>query len=171
MAITREKKAALIKELTDIAAGALSMVFVHFKGLSIAEQDEVRSTLKKEGIRFRVAKKSLLKHALKDAGVTGNEPTLDGEVAFAYLPAKADLPEGGDTSATARSLNEFVKRFKEKLAFLGGVMERRFITKAETETYAAIPAMPVLRGMFVNIINSPIQRFAVALSEVAKKKG
>jgi ribosomal protein L10 len=35
---------------------------------------------------------------------------------------------------------------------------------------ATIPAMPVLRGRFANVINSPIQRFAVVLNQVAEKK-
>jgi hypothetical protein len=34
---------------------------------------------------------------------------------------------------------------------------------------ATIPPLQTLRGMFVNIINSPIQRFAVALDQIAKK--
>ena len=166
MALTRAKKESLISELTEVVKGAVSITFVHFKGLTIGEQDEMRNALKKEGMRLRVAKKSLLKRALANAGVGGDVPTLDGEVAFAYLPQEA----GADTSATARGLNEFVKKFKEKLVFLGGVMEQRFMTKSETETYAAIPSATTLRGMFVNIINSPRQRFAIALSQVAEKK-
>ncbi len=166
MALTRAKKESLITELTDIAKNAVSVTFVHFKGLTIAEQDEVRNTLKKDGMRLRVAKKSLLKRAFANAGIEGEAPELTGEVAFAYLPKEA----GDDTSATARGLSEFVKKFKGKLVFLGGAMERRFMDKSETEMYAAIPGMATLRGMFANIINSPRQRFAIALSQVVGKK-
>ncbi|MFQ5541100.1 MAG: hypothetical protein ACE5F4_02550, partial [Candidatus Paceibacteria bacterium] len=59
---------------------------------------------------------------------------------------------------------------KDRLVFLGGIAGNRFLSKGEVETVAAIPPAPILRGMFVNIINSPIQRFAVALGEVAKQK-
>ena len=44
------------------------------------------------------------------------------------------------------------------------------MTALEMIEIAKIPGLEVLRGKFVNIINSPIQRFAVALSEIAKKK-
>ncbi len=44
------------------------------------------------------------------------------------------------------------------------------MTKSEIEGIALIPSVQTLRGMFVNVINSPIQRFAIALNEIAKTK-
>jgi ribosomal protein L10 len=44
------------------------------------------------------------------------------------------------------------------------------MSKSEIEGIAKIPVTPVLRGMFVNIINSPIQRMVIALGEIAKIK-
>ena len=38
------------------------------------------------------------------------------------------------------------------------------------QSIADIPGMKTLQGMFVNIINSPIQSLAVALSQIADKK-
>lgn len=166
MAITREKKAELLKKLKDIVAGATSIAFVHFKGLAVSEASGLRAALKKEGVHYLVTKKTLLKRALSEAKVEGDLPELGGEVAFAYLPGEA----GDDITAPARNLNDFVKQFKGRLVFLGGVVENRFLSKAEIEAVAAIPPMPVLRGMFVNIINSPIQRCAIALQAIADKK-
>lgn len=166
MAITREKKTEILTQLKDIVASATAIAFVHFKGLSVAEASELRVALKKEGVRYLVTKKTLLKRTLDEAKVEGEAPALDGEVAFAYLPKE----QGDDLTAPARTLNEFVKQFKDRLVFLGGIAGNRFLSKGEVETVAAIPPAPILRGMFVNIINSPIQRFAVALGEVAKQK-
>lgn len=166
MAITKAKKVQLLDTLKGMVTGAVSIVFVHFKGLTTKETNEVRDALKKEGVRFSVVKKTLLKRTLADAGVTGELPELTGEVAIAYLPKGA----GDDASVTARGLNEFVKKFKTKLVFLGGVMEGAFLSKGDTEMYAAIPSTQILRGMFANVINSPIQRIAIALGEVAKIK-
>ncbi len=166
MAITREKKEALLVELKDIVSNAVSIAFVHFKGLSVKEASELRSTLKAEGVRYRVTKKTLLKRVLDADKVEGEIPSLDGEVAFAYLSKDA----GDDMTAPARNLNTFIKKFKDKITFLGGVIEHRFITKEEVETVAAIPPTPVLRGMFVNVINSPIQKLVIALDAIAQKK-
>lgn len=166
MAISREKKIQILEQLKGIVTNAASIAFVHFKGVSVAEATELRNTLKKEGVRYLVTKKTLLKRTLDEAKIAGTLPELGGEIAFAYLPQEA----GEDSTAPARSLSEFVKKFKGRLTFLGGVAEKRFLSKGEIETIAAIPPIPVLRGMFVNIINSPIQRFAIALNEIAKKK-
>lgn len=166
MAITREKKASILASVKEASESAVAMAFVHFKGLTVAEVNELRAELKKEGVRYTVVKKTLLKRALSEAGIAGDMPDLPGEVAFAYLPKE----NGDDLTAPARTLNAFVKKFKEKLVFLGGVVEGRFLTKEETAEIAAIPPVPVLRGMFVNIINAPIQSFAIALNQIAEKR-
>lgn len=167
MAITRAKKESLLKGASEALSKAVSLVFVSFKGITVSEITQLRDALKKEGVKYTVVKKTLLKKALTEKNYEGVMPELPGEVAFAYLPAQAGLTEGSDVTLPARSLQAFVKKMQGKLAFLGGVLEGKYLSQAETVSVATIPATPVLRGMFVNVINSPIQRFAIALGEVA----
>ena len=164
MALTKDKKKDILQGLTESLSKTASAVFVGFKGLTVAEVNELRAALKKEGVKYAVVKKTLLTKALGEKGYTGDMPELPGEVAWAHLT------EGEDVTAPARALQIFVKKFKEKLSLLGGALEGRFLSGVEITGVARIPAMPVLRGMFANIINSPIQRFAIALGEVVKKK-
>ena len=111
-----------------------------------------------------MVKKTLLKKALETKGLSGTLPELPGEVAMAYLE------KGDDQTITLRTLNEFAKKLKEKFTLLGGVIQGTYLSKVEANALANIPAPQVLRGMFVNVINSPIQRFAIALGEIAKQK-
>jgi large subunit ribosomal protein L10 len=164
MALTKQKKTELLAVLTENLSKTASAVFVGFKGLTVAEVNEMRAALKKEGVKYAVVKKTLLTKALSEKGYEGTMPELPGEVALAHLT------EGEDITAPARALQAFVKKFKEKLSFLGGTLEGKFLNQSEITGVAQIPATPVLRGMFVNVINSPLQRFAIALSEVAKTK-
>ena len=166
MAITKQKKVEIVANATETLKGAVSGVFVGFKKLTVAEVNEMRNALRAEGVKYTVVKKTLLKRALADLGTSGDLPDLPGEVAMAVLPEG----KGDDVTAPARGVQAFVKKFKEKLVFLGGVIDGKFLSAAETKSVALIPPTLVLRGMFVNIINSPIQRFAIALSEVAKTK-
>jgi len=166
MAITRQKKTEILRELAESVSDALSMVFVRFKGLSVKEANELRTALKAQNVRYRVTKKTLLKRALDAGNIIGNTPELEGEVAFAYLSKQ----KGDDITAPARNIHGFVKKSKGRLTFLGGIIEGRFLSKEEVETVAAIPPTPVLRGMFVNVINSPIQRMVIALDAIAQKK-
>jgi large subunit ribosomal protein L10 len=166
MAITKAKKESLIAEITEALSGATSVAFVHFKGLSVPEANEMRTKLKEEGVKYTVVKKTLLKRVLDSLKIEGEMPDLPGEVAMAYLPKTV----GEDMTAPARNLNDFVKEFKERLQFLGGISENRFLTLEETVQIAAIPPVPVLRGMFVNVINSPIQGLVIALDQIREKK-
>lgn len=161
MAINKAKKGEIVDKLTGAFKKAQSVVFVNFKGLTVGNTTAMRSTLKKEGVSYSVAKKTLTKLALDNQKYEGEAPTLPGELALAW---------GEDLVAPAREVYLFHKKFPENLTILGGVFEGRYMSRKEMEGIATIPSTDVLRGMFVNIINSPIQRFAIALNEIAKSK-
>jgi large subunit ribosomal protein L10 len=160
MAITRHKKEEIVKKVEGITKEAKTLVFANFKGLTVAEQNEMRKALRALNVGYAVAKKSLLRLALAKAGYEGQMPALDGEVALAW---------GEDELAPAREVKTFVQKFGEHLAFAGGVFGGKFVGKDEITSIAAIPGMDALRAQFVQLINSPIQRFAVVLNAKADK--
>ena len=160
MAITRKKKEEIIAKVGDIAKSAKTLVFANFKGLTVAEQNEMRKAFRTQGIGYVVAKKSLLRRALDAAKYQGDAPALDGEIALAY---------GTDELAPARELAVFVKKFGEHLAFAGGVFGGKYVDKEAMVAIAAIPGIDTLRAQFVQLINSPLQRFAVVLHAKAEK--
>lgn len=161
MAITKQKKGEIVDKLTKAFEAAKSLVFVNFKGLSVGNTTEMRQTLKKEGISYTVSKKTLANRALETKKFEGEKPELPGELALAW---------GEDDIAPIAQVYAYQKKYPENLKILGGVFQGRFVGINEINELALIPPMPILRGKFVNIINSPIQRVAVALSEIAKKK-
>ena len=162
MAITKDKKRAILAKLSDAFGEAVSVAFVGFTKLSVKDASALRKELTNDGVRYYVAKKTLIKKALADRGYTGTLPELPGEVAVAWTVA--------DVTAPARGVYTFGKKLKGALTLLGGVFEGAFTDAKWMETVATIPPLPALRGMFANIINSPRQRLAVALGEVAKLK-
>lgn len=162
MAITKDKKREIVAKLSEALTKATSAVFVRFHKLTVADTTAMRRALKKEGIGYYVAKKTLLARALGERGIEGQSPVLEGEIALAWGE--------GDPTSPARRIHEFAKKFKGALTIMGGVFENSFATGEKMIAIATIPPLETLRGMFANIINSPRQRFAVALSEVAKTK-
>lgn len=162
MAITKEKKADIIGKVNDSLKDAVSVVFVHFKGLSVADTSAMRKALKGEGVGYYVAKKTLLKRALEEKGYAGSLPSLDGEVAIAW--------SNTDATAAARGIYEHGKKHKGALSIVGGVFENSYLDAAGMNAIATIPPLPVLRGMFVNVINSPIQGLVIALDQIREKK-
>ena len=161
MAITKAKKKEIYATLTDVVSKNPSLVFLNFHKLTVANATEVRRTLKANGIGYFVAKKSLIRKALQDAKVAGEMPALDGEVAVAYST---------DLTGPARETYSFQKKLDGSFTILGGVFEGKFMNKAEMLSIATIPSQKTLYAMFVNVINSPIQGFVMALDQIAKKK-
>jgi large subunit ribosomal protein L10 len=162
MAITKAKKADIVAKVADALKGAVSVVFVGFSKITVADTSAIRKSLKGEGIGYYVAKKTLLKRALTDAGYKGSIPELPGEVAIAWTTT--------DATAPSRGVYEHGKKH-EGLKILGGIFEGVYLDASAMKAIATIPSVPVLRGMFVNVINSPIQRMAIALGQIAAKKG
>ncbi|MBI2409444.1 50S ribosomal protein L10 [Candidatus Kaiserbacteria bacterium] len=163
MAISREKKRAIVAKLSDALKEASSVAFVGFTKFTVADASRLRKELSAKGVRYLVAKKTLLRLALKERSYEGQVPDLPGEVAIAWASE--------DVTAPARGVHEFGKKLKgAALALLGGVFEGGFIDAAKITAIAAIPSVPVLRGMFVNVINSPIQGLVVALDKIREQK-
>ncbi len=125
------------------------------------DSTDLRKKLRDNGVGYKVAKKTLLKRALESEKIEGDMPSLDGEVAIAFAK---------DLIAPAREVYSFQKDHKENISILGGVFEGKFMNKEAMMSIATIPPIKVLYGQFVNLINSPIQRFAVVLDQIAAKR-
>ncbi len=161
MAKTKEQKKEILARLSD-AFKTPSSVFVHFTGLSVGDETQMRSALRESGVSYFVAKKTLMQRAFDGGDIAGDVPALEGEIAVAY--------GSNDLTAPARGVHTFVKQFGDKLAIVGGIFEGRFMNAAEMNEIATIPPVDTLRGMFANVINSPIAGFVRALDQIAQKK-
>lgn len=160
MAITKAKKQDILAKLEILRDKSESIVFVHYKGLSVANTTAMRKELRDKGVGYFVAKKSLMKRAFGEK-FTGTMPELEGEIAVAYSE---------DAIMPAQSIKDFAANFKDNLAIVGGVFQGVFKTQDEMVAIASIPPLDTLRGMFAQLVNSPRQRFAVVLSKVAETK-
>ena len=160
MAITKAKKETILSKLDGVKSGSESIVFVNFKGLGVGDTTAMREALKGQGVEYFVAKKTLIKRAF-DGAFEGNIPQLDGEIAVAYST---------DAITPAQQIKEFSGKYKEKVSIVGGVFQGVYKDAAEMTEIASIPPLPVLRGMFVNVINSPIQGLVLGLNAIAEKR-
>ena len=161
MAITKAKKQDILKGLTDILATAKSVVFVSFKGIDANDTVVMRKKLRSENVGLKVSKKTLIKKVFSDKNYTGTMPEFGQETAFAY---------GEDLLAPAREIFAFSKEHKGLLNIVGGVFEGAYKSKEEMMEIATIPSREVLLSKIAFLLKSPIQRLAIAVNEVSKKK-
>lgn len=161
MPVSKQKKQEIWQDVTSVLENKGAIVFVNFHGLNMSETTSMRKKLKAAGVTYLVAKKSIVKKILQSKGFAGELPALTGELAIAASE---------DMLVAPRELYAFQKQFDGRFMVLGGVYENSYAAKTSVEALATIPPLPVLRGMFVNVINSPIQGFVIALDAIAKKK-
>ena len=172
MAITRDRKQAVYDKLVNDISSSESVVFVNFHGLGVSDTTELRRALRDKGLGYYVAKKTIIRRALDGANIEGNQPALDGEIAVAF---------GDDPVAPAKEVNEFVKKHKESLQMVGGVLEGRYLAAEETVSLANLPSQEELRGKLVNVMYAPVtgfvrtlngtlSQFVQVLDQVAKTK-
>lgn len=158
--LLKSTKEEMIKGLEKAVKDSGSVVFVNFHGLKVSDETALRRELRNQGVDYKVSRKTLLKRALAGKA-EGEIPELSGEVAIAYSV---------DQVAGAREVYNFQKNHKVALNILGGIFNGKFLDSASMTEIAMIPSREVLYAQFVNLINSPLQRFAVVLDQIANSK-
>ena len=137
-----------------------SLVFVNFHGLNVADETVLRRDLRNKDIKYKVSRKTLLGRALLGKA-EGDVPELAGEVALAFSK---------DPTASAREIYNFQKTHKGLLNILGGIFEGKFVGAERMMEIATIPSREVLLSKIAFLLNSPMQRLAIAVNEAAKTK-
>jgi len=158
--LQKSKKEEMIKGLEKAIKGSESVVFVNFHGMNVSNETVLRRELRNQGVDYKVSRKTLLKRALLKKA-EGEIPELPGEVAVAYSK---------DSTAPAREIYNFQKAHKIVLDILGGIFEGKFIGKEKMIEIAMIPSREVLLSKIAFLLKSPMQRLAIAVNEVVKKK-
>ena len=106
MAISKDKKREIVAKLNDAFKEASSIAFVGFSKLTVADASKMRKEFSKAGVRYFVAKKTLIRRALQERGYTGEVPELSGEVAVAWT--------SGDVTAPSRGVYEYGKKLLDR---------------------------------------------------------
>lgn len=153
MAISKAKKQELLTELVDKFKNAKSGVFAGFGSTNITEQDELRNTLRKGKGELKIAKKTIIKIALKEAGIAGEVSDADftGEIAIAL--SYEDPTFGAQT----------VKKLGKKIPNLSlrcGFFEGKLLNQSEVKELADLPSKEVLIAKLMGSMLAPISGFA-----------
>ena len=149
MAKTKEQKKEILKSLNKKLADSKSVIFAKFNQLTVKENEDLRKQLKQEESEYYVAKKTLLNLIFKDLKLDNfNIRNIEGQIAaiFGYK----------DEVAPARIVNEFKKTHNEKIDFVGGILENKFLSTEETQFLAELPSKQELYAKIVGSINAPV---------------
>lgn len=146
---SKEQKRDVLAGLADKIKRSKSIVFAQFKGLSVKDNEELRQKLREENSEYYVAKKTLLDLAFKNNPIEGLKAReFEGQVAavFSY----------GDEVAPAKVIHGFRKDKEDKLGFVGGILEGRYISRDQVENLAKLPSRLELYVKMVGSMNAPV---------------
>src|SRR5579859_2486847 len=105
MKLTKQEKIETAKALAEKLKAAPHLFFTEYKGMKFVELDELRAQLRPLKCRYAVVKNSLVRYALKSAGVDGVDPKmLKGPVGMI-------VAENDDPVAPAKIVASLAKKF------------------------------------------------------------
>ena len=85
MALTKEQKSEILTDFIQNIKESKSVVFADFQGLSVKDMKDLRSKMREKGVNYKVAKKTLIKLAAKEAGFEEiTAEVLEGPVGSAF---------------------------------------------------------------------------------------
>ena len=157
------EKQAIVAALTDKLQNAAAGVIVDYKGITVAEDTELRAECRKNNIEYAVIKNTLLRFAFNNCGLNELDDQLNGTTSLAIC---AD-----DPVAPARVMADYAKKLKDKFEIKGGFMEGKPIDLATIQSLASIPPLPILQAQVLGTMLAPITGLAVVLKQIAEKQG
>ncbi len=154
----KQAVAALAEELKAACTGVL----VEYSGVTVTDDTALRAELRKDNVKYKVVKNSILKRAAEEAGLAGLEAVLSGTTALALCEE--------DYVAPARILKKFADSHKD-FNIKSGFMDGEVVDLATINSLADLPTKDVLLATVCNAFNAPIAAFARVLQAVVDKSG
>ena len=157
-----ELKQPVVTEISEKIKDAQAVVLVDHRGLTVAEDTELRKKLREEGVSYKVYKNTMMNFAFKGTDFEQLDDLLNGPSAMAVSTT--------DPAAPARVLYEFAKKAKA-LEIKGGVIEGKFYDAQAMTEIATIPSREELLSRLLGSMQSPITNFARVINQIAEKGG
>ena len=157
------EKQAIVAALSDRIKNASAGVFVDYKGITVAQDTELRTELRKNEIDYTVVKNTLTRFALDSAGLQELDSVLNGTTSLATSTS--------DPIAPIRVISEYADKlggvFNVKAAFLEG----KVLSEDEIKQIAALPSKDALYAQVFGTLLAPITSLAVVLNQIVEKQG
>jgi large subunit ribosomal protein L10 len=158
MAISRDKKEALVAEMSEALNGAKMTVYAKYAGLTVADLQELRKNAREAGVSIKVIKNRLVRVAMeqdktyKDTDLSD----LNGQLLYAI--------SSEDEVAPAQILDKFAKNHPG-LEFVGAFSgEGVNLAAAEVKNLAGLPSKNQLIAEVVATLLSPVNDITNGLS-------
>ena len=153
-------KSETVKEISEKAKKSQTIIVCEYRGLTVAQIQEVRRALRKENAEMNVYKNSLVERAVDELGYNELNDILTGPNAIVFSE---------DVIAGAKVVAKYAKRHRDVLIVKGGIVEGKFVDAKGIIEVSKLPGKEGLISMFLSCLQAPIRSFACAVKAVADK--
>ena len=150
-----------VKEIVNKAQGSAALIVCEYRGLTVAQIQELRRALRQENATMAVYKNSLVERASEELGYNELKDLLSGPNALFFSES---------LQGAAKVLKKYAKRYGESLSIKGGVFEGQFGDKAKVLEVAMMPNKEGLISMLLSCLQAPVRQFACTVKAVADAK-
>ncbi len=154
-----ELKKPIVEEISENIKDAQSIVLIHYSGITVEADTELRKELREAGIIYKVYKNTMMNFAFQGTDCEPLTKHLEGPNAIAISKT--------DATASARILSKYAKKVPT-LKMLAGIVEGGYYDEKAMAALADIPSREVLLGKLLGSIKSPISNLARVLSQIAE---
>ena len=157
-----ESKKARAAVVTDLIKNSSAGVLVDYRGITVEEDTQLSKELREAGVTYFVEKNTMLRIALKEAGLDDLCSVLEGTTAIAVCDH--------DQTAPARILGKFAEAHDDKFTLKAGYVDGVIYDAKGVEALSKIPSKETLLAQLVGSLQGPMQKLAATLKALADKK-
>ena len=157
-----ELKQPIVQAIVDDITDAQSIVLVDYRGLTVAEDTELRKELREAGIVYKVCKNTMMKRAFEGTDFAQLDEYLEGPSAIAISK--------DDATAPARIICKFAKT-AQALEVKAGVVEGTVYDANGVAELSKVPSREELLSKLLGSLQSPITNLARVLNQIAEQNG
>ena len=155
-------KREIVQEIVDKAKASNAMIVAEYRGLTVAQLQELRRALRAENASMNVYKNSLVERASEELGYSEFKDLLSGPNALFFSESLA---------GAAKVLVKYSKRYGDSLTIKGGMFEgKAFADKAKVTEIAKLPGREGIISMLLSCLQAPVRQFACTVKAVADAK-
>lgn len=156
MAIRLEDKKAIVADVAETAANALSLVIADARGVPVAQMDALRKQARENGVRLQVVRNTLARRAVQGTEFECVQSALKGPSIFGFSME--------DPGAAARLFKDFAKandKFEVKALAVGG----KLLESSQIDVLATLPTRDQALAMLMSVMIAPVTKLARTLNE------
>ena len=160
MAIGLEDKKAIVAEVNETAASALSLVIADSRGVTVDKMTALRATARENQVTLRVVRNTLAKRALAGTDYECVSDSLSGPSLFGFSME--------DPGAAARIFKDFSKeneKFQVKVLAVGG----QVLGADQIDVLAKLPTRDQALSMLMSVMKAPVTKLVQTMNEVPGK--